>query len=314
MAKSSNDQALAPEIDQFCNSLKIEDNASEHTIRNYRNDLQDYYRWATRNKIDPIKVSHRQLRLYLAELDKARYARSTINRRLSSLRNYFSWLNIKGVTNENPASLLQAPKLSRSLPKTIQASDIDRLLSVYSDYDLEGRPREQSLEDIRNQALLEFLYACGARISEASDLTISNVDFAQGFAKVFGKGSKERMIPLHNKALSCMRAYLDVARPELLKEKTSSFFFVSSRGNKLSTDSMRKIFKQALAAAGLDMSLSPHALRHTFATDVLAGGADLRSVQEMLGHASLSTTQIYTHLSVERLKKGHTQAHPRSST
>ena len=149
-------------------------------------------------------------------------------------------------------------------------------------------------------------------MSEASGLTLEGVDFAQGQVKVFGKGSKERIIPLHDMALSAMRTYLLLARPKLLKDGESDYFFVSTRGNQMSPDAIRKMFKESVRAAGLSEDLTPHDMRHTFATDLLSGGANLRSVQEMLGHASLSTTQIYTHVSVERLKSAHAQAHPRA--
>lgn len=306
------DEHMAALVDAFCESLRIERNASEHTIRAYRVDLMDFLRWAWRDDVDVAHATHRQLRRYLAELDSAQYSRTTVNRRLSALRGFYRWLNVTGTTDQDPASLLQGPKQPKSLPHVIKPTDMAKLLSVYGKQDLAGKPRQQSDVDMRNQAILEFLYACGARISEASGLKVSAVDFASAQAKVFGKGSKERIIPLHDMAVSSLRAYAMVARPHLLKGKTSEFFFVSTRGNQMGTDAMRKMFKEALRRAGLDETLSPHAMRHTFATDLLDGGADLRSVQEMLGHSTLSTTQIYTHLSPARLKNAHAQAHPRS--
>lgn len=306
------DPRVASLIDGFCEALRVERNASPHTVRAYRVDLMDYARWSAREGIGPLTATHRQLRRYLGELDRAQYSRTTINRRLSALRSFYRWLNVSGEADVDPASVLQGPKQPKSLPHVIKAADMARLLSVHGPRDAEGRPREQSLVDMRDQALLEFLYACGARVSEASGLLVANVDFAGGQVKVFGKGSKERIIPLHDMAVSSMRAYAVRARPGILKERASDYFFVSTRGNQMGTDAMRKMFKDALRRAGLDETLSPHDMRHTFATDLLDGGADLRSVQEMLGHASLSTTQIYTHLSPGRLKRVHAQAHPRS--
>ncbi|MGI6106191.1 MAG: tyrosine recombinase [Raoultibacter sp.] len=299
-------------VESFCKALTIENNASAHTVRAYRIDLFDFLRWAYREQLEPLQVTHRQLRLYLSELDRARYSRTTINRRLSSLKGFFRWLNATEVIDNDPASVLQGAKQAKSLPRIIQAEEMMRLLSVYNKRDAEGKSREQTPSDLRNQALLEFLYACGARVSEASGLQLTRVDFQRGQVKVFGKGGKERIIPLHDMALHSMQKYLNFGRSRLLGEKTSEFFFVSNRGNQMSTDSIRKMFKQTLRKAGLDEGLSPHDMRHTFATDVLSGGADLRSVQEMLGHASLSTTQIYTHLSVARLKEVHKKAHPRA--
>lgn len=306
------DARLVELVDGFCDVLRFERNASAHTVRAYRIDLDDFLRWSAREGIDPLTATHRQLRRYLGELDRAQYSRTTINRRLSALRGFYRWLNVTGKTDADPASVLQGPKQPKSLPHVIRAADMVKLLSVYGKRDAQGRPREQSHADMRNQALLEFLYACGARVSEASGLLEADVDLARAQVKVFGKGSKERIIPLHAMAVSSMRSYATVARPHLLKGRPCSFFFVSTRGNRMGTDAMRKMFKDALRAAGLDETLSPHDMRHTFATDLLDGGADLRSVQEMLGHASLSTTQIYTHLSADRLKTVHAQAHPRS--
>ena len=298
-------------IEDFCGAMRVEHNASVHTVRAYHIDLMDYARWAARERVAPLEATHKQLRRYLGELDRAQYSRTTINRRLSALRSFFRWLNVTNVTDCDPASVLQGPRQQKSLPHVIRAADMVKLLSVYGARDVSGNQREQSPVDMRNLALLEFLYACGARISEAAGLLTANVDFERGQVKVFGKGSKERIIPLHELALSSMRTYLLIARPRILSEKNSDFFFVSTRGNGMTTDAIRKMFKEALRAAGLDETLSPHDMRHTFATDLLDGGADLRSVQEMLGHASLSTTQIYTHLSPGRLKQVHRRAHPR---
>ena len=305
------DGQAASHVEAFCAALQVEDNASAHTVRAYRTDLHDFLRWAQREKLDPLHVGHRQLRRYLGELGRAQYSRRTINRRLSAIKGFFRWLNVCGIIDEDPASVLQGQKQEKGLPRMIKSSDMAKLLSVYGKRDGSGAPREQTPTDMRNLALLEFLYACGARVSEASGLMLSNVDFKNGQVKVFGKGRKERIIPLHELALYSMRSYVYAARPRLLKEKQSEAFFVSTRGNPMTPDAIRKMFKEALRLAGLDMTLSPHDMRHTFATDLLEGGADLRSVQEMLGHASLSTTQIYTHLSADRLKQVHAQAHPR---
>ena len=305
------DPRIVELIDAFCHAMRVERNASVHTLRAYRIDLMDFARWACRERIDILAATHRQLRRYLGELDRAQYSRTTVNRRLSALRSFFRWLNVTGIADEDPASILQGPKQPKSLPHVIRASDMVKLLTVYGKRDAAGREREQSSVDARNLALLEFLYACGARVSEASGLLAANVDFGSGQVKVFGKGSKERIVPLHDMAVSSMRAYATWARPLILRDRTCDYFFVSTRGNRMGTDAIRKMFKDALRQAGLDESLSPHDMRHTFATDLLDGGADLRSVQEMLGHASLSTTQIYTHLSPGRLKQVHARTHPR---
>lgn len=290
-------------IGQFCESLAQHRGLSANTVRGYRMDLQDYGRWAWRGGIDPFAVTHRHIRLYLGELDQARYARRTINRHLSAIKGFYLWMVQEGHLESDPAAVLQGPKEPKNLPRRIAPADMTKLLRVHAATD---RPADQ-----RDQALLEFLYACGARVSEASGLKAEDVDFDAKQVKVLGKGSKERIVPLHDLAIATMRHYYWHGRLDILDGRESPYFFVSTRGNQMGTDAMRKMFKKTLRAAGLDETLSPHDMRHTFASDVLEGGADLRSVQEMLGHASLSTTQVYTHVSVAHLKEEHRLAHPR---
>ena len=310
----SNDD-IAPSLallDGFIESLKVEKAASNHTMRSYRTDLESFLRWCSRKNVDPLHATHRQLRGYLGEMDAARYARSTINRRLSSLRGFYGWMSVNGYIGADPTGALSGPKQNKHLPHVLKHDEMTRLLLVNAPVDAAGNPREQTARELRNQAVLEFLYACGARISEAAGLTLGDVDFEQRQVKIFGKGRKERIVPLHDLCIETMQRYLIEARPQLLGGKDTDRFFVSNKGNPMSADSMRKMFKDTVRAAGLDDRLSPHDMRHTFATDLLDGDADLRSVQEMLGHASLSTTQIYTHLSPARLKQAHNQAHPRA--
>ncbi|WP_139653180.1 tyrosine recombinase [Raoultibacter phocaeensis] len=298
--------------EQYLETLRVERGMSPHTLRAYRIDIFDFLRWADRHEVDALALTYRQLRLYLGELDRAQYSRTTINRKLSSLRGYFGWMCAEGAIEEDPGAVLQGPKQPKSLPHTVKPADMAKILTVHSARDLSGNERDQTPSDMRDQALLELLYACGARISEASDLKLSGVDLENAHVRLFGKGSKERIVPIHELAASSMARYLHFGRPKLLEGRACEYFFVSTRGNKMSTDAMRKMFKATLRAAGVDETLSPHDMRHTFATDLLGGGADLRSVQEMLGHARLSTTQIYTHLTPDRLKEVHSQAHPRS--
>ena len=300
-------------LDGFAESLRVEQNFSAHTVRAYITDLDAFFRWCERRNLDPLAASHSDLRSYLGELDAARYARTTVNRHLSSLRGFYRWLSIAGISDADPASVLDGPKQNKHLPHVLQPEEMVRLLSVHMPQAAENgqAAKPQSPQDMRDQALLEFLYACGARISEASDLLVADVDYRSGQVKVLGKRRKERIIPMHRLCIEAMQRYQREARPLLLSGKTSEYFFVSNRGQHYSADSMRKMFKETVEAAGLDVRLSPHDMRHTFATHLLDGGADLRSVQEMLGHSSLSTTQIYTHMSAARLKEVHTQAHPR---
>jgi len=292
-------------IDSFLLMLRAERNLSQHTIRAYGVDLSDFIGWVKREELDLAAVDHRAARRYLADLDRSRYNRTTINRRLSAIRTFFTWLIETGELDHNPLGAVSGPKKPHHLPSTIVEEDIERLLTIN---DL------STPTGLRNQAIIEFFYASGARISEVAALKVSSIDFSQMMVTVFGKGSKQRLIPLHRLALRRLHEYLSLARPELARhsKRPTDSLFLSTRGLPMGADSIRKMFKAALKQAGLDPSFSPHDLRHSFATDLLENGADLRSVQELLGHENLSTTQIYTHLSISHLKSVHNQAHPRS--
>ena len=290
-------------VDRFLGHLSIERRVSPNTVRAYSADLARYLEWAERANIDPIRLTHRQMRGYLAELDRAGYARRTITRRLSAVRSFFAYLLAEGLAPSDPSSVLASPKVAARLPKIVPTEAITAILES---------PDPATPVGLRDRAVLELLYATGARVSELSDLTLSGLDLAQGQVTVMGKGSKERVIPMHRRAVDVVRRYLADGRPRLAKPKSADFVFLSTRGRQLSSDAIRRLFKQALAAAGAAQSLSPHAMRHTFATHLVEAGADLRTVQELLGHVALSTTQIYTHLSVKRLQDVHRNAHPRA--
>ncbi len=291
-------------IGAYLKKLEVERNYSAHTLRAYRQDLEDFARWCARYQIETTEVTHRHMRGYLAEM-QAYLDRRSSNRHLSALKGFYAHLLAQQAIEQDPCALLGGVKQQKTLPRIVVEDDMHRLLDVYIDQAKAGDPLA-----LRDRALLELLYAAGLRISEAASLTLDSFDASMAQMRVMGKGSKERIIPLYDLAREKLEAYLLQGRPSLVK-KPSPYVFLSRRGNPMSADALRRVFKQALAEAGLDQSLSPHAMRHTFATDLLNGGADLRSVQEMLGHASLSTTQIYTHLSSQRLKEIHHQAHPR---
>ncbi len=296
-------------LDSFCLSLSAERNASPQTVRAYKSDVSAFLAWCEHDCVDALQATHREVRRYLAYLDQAGYSRRTVNRRLSAIKSFYRWLVVEGSVECSPAEVLQGPKQGKPLPRAVHRQEMDRLLSVT----LEGKqPGEASPEELRDQAILELLYASGLRVSEAAGLQLSGLDLEERLVRVMGKGSKERIVPLHATACQALESYLSLGRPALLGKRQSSAVFISSRGNDMSANAVRVVFKRALRKAGLDESLSPHAMRHSFATDLLAGGADLRSVQEMLGHSSLSTTQIYTHLTPERLRSAHHQAHPRA--
>lgn len=296
-------------IDAYVSQLTGVRGLSENTQKGYASDLADYSRWCERNDVDALSVTHKELRAYLAELSRARYATTTINRRLSAIRGLYSWMSLHGGVSSDAASSVASPKIARVLPKTMTDSEAARLLE---DCDV------SSPAGLRDRAFLELLYASGARISEVSRLDVGSIDFAGSSVKLFGKGSKERVVPLYELALDWVKRYVHEARPVLLARSKKACnaddaaLFISTRGRRMSADALRFVFERHVAQAGLDPALTPHAMRHTFATELLSGGADLRSVQELLGHESLSTTQIYTHLSVERLKDAARASHPRA--
>lgn len=291
-------------IDKFLLYIASIKNLSENTVRAYSIDLDEYLEWCAREGINPLTIEHREIRSWLATLSQAGYSSATVNRHLSAVRSFYKWLLSIGETKQDAAAAVSSPKLAKRLPKTMSDKDVSRLLDVCAN-DIEG---------IRDRALIELLYASGARISEAAGIKLSDIDFSQKQLRLFGKGSKERIVPLYQEALSALDTYIASARPALLSKgkEPSANLFISVRGNAMSAAALRVRFERLVKLAGLDSSLTPHSMRHTFATELLEGGADLRSVQELLGHESLSTTQIYTHLSVERLKSAALQAHPRS--
>lgn len=303
-ARTREQDLLDEAIADWCAHLASVRRLSANTVRSYRQDLGSFSAWVRREGVAPLTLTHRELRGYLAELSRAGYAPTTVARRLSALRGLYRWMLREGRCPSAAVAAVASPKLSKTLPRTMSDSDADALIATCAGDDP---------VDLRDGAFLELLYATGARISEAAGLEVGSVDFARRQVTLFGKGSKERIVPLYERALDSLRAYLERGRPALLRAgRPTQALFLSTRGNPMTADALRARFERRVAEAGLDPSLTPHAMRHTFATELLSGGADLRSVQELLGHESLSTTQIYTHLSVDRLRDVALAAHPRA--
>ena len=296
-------------IDEFCAHLSRVEGMSPETVRAYASHLEAFGAWVERARLDGLALTVRDLRRYLAELRAARYAPKTVAAHLSSIRSLYRWLSSEGFIETDPASALSAPKLPRELPHALTGEQMDALLAA---------PDLTTPEGMRDAALLELLYASGARISEIAGLTLESFSPAEATVRLFGKGSKERIVPLYRRALDAVARYVNEARPQLIArskraaDAESTALFISSRGRDMSADTLRYRFETLARKAGLPADITPHAMRHTYATDLLGGGADLRSVQELLGHASLSTTQLYTHLTPDRLKGALKQAHPRS--
>lgn len=282
-------------LDKFISYLEIEKNYSPHTILNYRIDLEEFLKFAGKTAV--TKVDYQLLRRFLAQMRSKDYRPRTLSRKLSSLRSFFRFLQREGVVEENPASLLMSPKLEKTLPKFLDETEMLKLLEAPSADTVAGR---------RDRAIMETLYSTGIRVSELVGLNIDHVDMISNIAKVAGKGKKERIIPIGDKALDTIRDYLGS------RKHKSNALFLNKNGTRLTDRSVRNIINKHIKAASLRQDISPHVMRHSFATHMLNRGADLRSVQELLGHVNLSTTQIYTHVTTDRLKEVYDKAHPRA--
>lgn len=290
-------------MDQFIAHLRIERNLSPRSVSAYGSDLAAFLDWAARSEIHVLDVDHRALRRYLAELDKARYARRTVARRLSTLRTFYRFCVARGHLASSPAAVLATPRPERRLPHVAPDEVVRALLDA---------PDPSTPLGLRDLAILEMLYATGMRVSELTSLDLGDVDLAQGLATVMGKGSRQRVVPLHQLAVRRVRDYLAHGRGHLGRTRVDDALFLNRLGTRLTSGGVRRMLESRLKEAGTASGLTPHVLRHTFATHLLDGGADLRTVQELLGHIALSTTQIYTHVSTKRLRDVHKGAHPRA--
>jgi integrase/recombinase XerD len=287
----------------FLEYLVVECGLAENTLEAYRRDLAHFCAYlAERKKPDFAAVRPRDIVAFLAR-EKARgLSANSIARELAAVRMLFKFLAVEDKVPRNVASPLQSPHLWRRLPNVLDPAEVDALLAA---------PDPETPFGCRDRALLEVMYATGARVSETADLKLDDVHFDFGFLRCFGKGSKERIVPVGRRALRALRDYVERVRPRLNKHDRP-FLFLSRSGRRLRRDNIWDRVRKHARAAGLRKNVSPHTLRHSFATHLLAGGADLRSVQEMLGHASISTTQIYTHVDKDRLKSVHKKYHPRA--
>ena len=285
-------------IDKFIRYLEIEKNYSVHTILNYKLDLKDFQKFLGEAAVEG--VDYLALRKYLALLKEKNFTTRTVNRHLSALRSFFKFLAREGFIKTNPTLILSSPKLEKHLPSFMTEEEVSKLIeSAFA--------KNQSDErGLRDRAVLETFYSCGLRISELAGLNLEDMDFIGGIAKVRGKGKKERIVPVGDTAIGAIRKYLDK------RKKQSETLFLNKSGVRISTRGIRNIVVKYLKLAGIKPGVSAHTFRHSFATHLLNRGADLRTVQELLGHANLSTTQIYTHLTTERLKNVYDKSHPRA--
>ena len=294
------DQSL---IDTFLDSLWLEKGLSENTLKSYRHDLQAFVDWLFENNQSVAGVSRADINLYLSHrLQKGLKARSTA-RSLSCLRALYRYMLREKLIENDPTLRVENPKLGRPLPDTLTEMDVERLLAA---------PDLETPLGLRDRTMLEVLYACGLRVSELTELRLGQINLRQGVIRILGKGSKERLVPMGEEAISWLTRYLADARGELLKDNLGQdVVFPSNRGVAMTRQTFWHRLRKLAASAGIQKKLSPHTLRHAFATHLLNHGADLRVVQLLLGHSDLSTTQIYTHIAQQRMKELHQQHHPR---
>jgi integrase/recombinase XerD len=297
-------------IDSFLNYLRVEKGFSPNTIDAYRNDLHQLASFveeetARRGTIPLWAAFDRQSMLsYLSDLKGRRYAPTTVARKVAAIKSFFSFLVAEGILRDNPTRGVPSPKVGKSLPKPISVSQV-RLL-------LEQPAKLSTLEAKRDRAMLELLYATGMRVSELVSLNLADIDTEGGYVRCFGKGHKERLIPIHSRAAQVLKEYLAEGRPHLTHDSEEKALFLNRRGERLTRQGFWQKLKGYAKSAELGTEITPHTLRHSFATHMLSGGADLRSVQELLGHANISTTQIYTHLTTDYIRRSYEKSHPRA--
>ena len=294
-------------IRKFMNYLGIERNLSSHTLKSYQGDLRQFSLFlksgAALNEIDYLTI-----REYLAHLQGIGVSRRTVSRKLSCLRSFFKFLCREGYLSSDPTAGVRSPRLDKKLPKFLDLSEVTKLVEAPSGDEVLG---------LRDRAILETLYSTGMRVSELVSLNAGRIDFIGGVLKVMGKGRKERLTPIGESALEAIRRYLE-KRPQLLRRrkrgisKDKDALFLNNWGGRLTRLSIRRIVRKYIKKISSELNINPHTLRHTFATHLLNAGADLRYVQELLGHVNLSTTQIYTHVTTQRLKTIYDRAHPRA--
>ncbi len=293
----------------FLAYLEFERGLSRNTLDAYRSDLLQLGAYLDRRGVPLLQAGHEELAGFLSDLatgapDRPPVAAATLQRKAACMRSFFRHLRREGIVTGDPTADLRAPRKSQRLPEVLSRDEVAMLLRS---------PRGTDAAAMRDRALLELMYACGLRASEAIDLLLADLDLTNGTLRTRGKGSKERQVPVGRQAITAVKTYVRRGRPQLVGDRAELHLFVNRRGGGLTRQGLYKIVQRHARTVGLDQKMSPHTLRHTFATHLLAGGCDLRSLQEMLGHADIATTQIYTHLSAERLKDVYFKAHPRAT-
>jgi integrase/recombinase XerD len=291
-------------LKDFIYYLSVERGLADNTLDSYQRDLKKYLQFLKKHDVDNFNITSRKIiSQYLLEQREKGLAPSTLTRNLASIRSFYNFLLKEQVIQENPAAELESPRTEKKLPRVLSFKDMELLLE---------QPETREIIGMRDKAMLELLYATGIRVSELVSLGLNNVNIKMGFLRCEGKGNKERMIPLGSVAIKSLQEYLQYARNKLLKQKDEKALFINQHGKRLTRQGFWKILKKYALKAGISAEITPHTLRHSFATHLLENGADLRSVQEMLGHADISTTQIYTQITRRKIKEIYDQTHPRA--
>jgi len=289
---------------KYTKYLEIERGLSPYTVRNYTTDIQGFLDFLSQNKVTSLdNVDRLVMRRYLGLLHGQKTSRISISRKLSALRSFYRFLKRENLVSSDPAASLSAPKLEQRLPTFLTQDEVLKLIQS---------PDTSAIVGIRDRAILELLYAAGLRLSEVTNLNVGDLDLNSRQIRAWGKGSKERMVLIGKPAAEALKRYLRQSRTRLLGKKSTQALFLNRFGERIAERRIQYIIKKYARQAGLDMRVYPHMLRHTFATHMLDGGADLRAVQELLGHARLATTQIYTHVSQNQIRRTYLAAHPRS--
>ena len=295
---------MQSQLDDYFNYLSVEKGLSANTLESYRRDIKKFLNYMSKKKkLSAAQVDRLELNAFLASLYNSKLSTATISRCLASLRSFFNYLLQEGLIKNNPAYELEAPRIEKKLPRVLSSSEIDRLLE---------QPQAAHNNGLRDKAMLELLYASGIRVSELVSLNITDFDPTVGYLRCRGKGMKERIVPIGSLAVKNVSEYLRRTRVSLLRNREEPALFLNHHGNRLTRQGFWKILKKYSRQAGIQGEVTPHTLRHSFATHLLENGADLRSVQEMLGHSDIATTQIYTQVTRKKIKEIYDKAHPRA--
>ena len=293
-----NDMDIDAQIIEYINYVEIERGLSKNTVDGYYRDLVAFFEYVKKTY---KKIEKKDIKNYIMYISKDKNSK-TVNRHIVSIRNYFKYLSRNGLISDNPCDDIAGLKMPKTVPHVLNEDEINKLLDI----------KCENVLDYRNKAMLELMYSSGLRVSELLSLEVNDIDFEMNAVRCFGKGSKERIVPLDDIATIALKNYINVYRNTLLKNKSSNLLFLNAHGNSLSRQGFFKILKEIALEKGINKELSPHTIRHSFATHLINHGADLRSVQTLLGHENIKTTQIYTHISNNYVKEKYNETHPRS--